>query len=119
MLADPTRRRTAKRTLRHGSPASNLLALRNSPCLSPAFLYGDTGIPHNTNLPHGTWTKFAYYKTLLNFRKNFMKIMKMNQTLADAKKKLASTLITEPNRRDYADEKVSLDFDVEQTLGQA
>lgn len=48
-----------------------------------------------------------------------MKIMKMNQTLADAKKKLASTLITEPNRRDYTDEKVSLDFEAEQTLGQA
>ena len=52
-------------------------------------------------------------------RTNFMKTMKMNQTLADAKKKLASTLITEPNRRDYTDEKVSLDFEVEQTLGQA
>lgn len=48
-----------------------------------------------------------------------MKIIKMNQTLADAKKKLASTLITEPNRRDDTDEKVSLDFEVEQTLGQA
>lgn len=45
--------------------------------------------------------------------------MKMNQTLAETKKKLASTLITEPNRRDYTDEKVSLDFEVEQTLGQA
>lgn len=48
-----------------------------------------------------------------------MKIMKMNQTLAETKKKLASTLITEPNRRDHTDEKVSLDFEVEQTLGQA
>lgn len=45
--------------------------------------------------------------------------MKMNQTLAESKKKLASTLLTEPNRRDSTDEKVSLDFEVEQTLGQA
>lgn len=45
--------------------------------------------------------------------------MKMNQTLAETKKKLASTLITEPNRRDHTAEKVSLDFEVEQTLGQA